>query len=519
MDGEATGRPGRADLLILSGWIVAIALIRAGTIQDTDPYWQIRAGQEVLDGSPLARPDSWSWDPVPGLFFPNSPGWNVVLALSWRGAGFWGLFAVTGISIIGCLGITALLARRLGAGPLPTTAAIIATSLLALPMLSPRAGLGAQALFMLAMAAAAWWSPRARHRSPIPNAAVVAAAGLVFSLVGNWVHLSWATLAIATALAWSVMWFLSSAISLRRATAMSAAGAAGLAVGVLLGPYGTGVVARSAVVLAACQGLMLEWTGALHPDMRSRWLVPTVLALAVGVGGLAWAGRSLVRGRSSDRRVPVVAALCVVAAPAAAAGVVAVRFTGVALLTLTPVVALGLSVAMSRLHLSLLPAAESDSALRVRARDWTSLPFWRVIMTITLVVLSPLVLVLAWPHGQPPSAAVNAEIPAGCHLFTRSDEAAAVILTRPDVPVWFDSRADYWGRPRLELMNDYLFHPDAARLVPTGTTCILLPDADRDPSIAVLVSMVDADADWARAAEQDGYVLWLPRSTDVPPLS
>ncbi len=109
---ETSGR--RWDSVLLWGFLVSLALVRAGHPEERDAFWQIRAGMENLAGVPLARPDTWGWSGVEGNWYPNSPLWNMLLALSYGTAGFWGLFVLSGVTIVALLMVTNVLGRRLG---------------------------------------------------------------------------------------------------------------------------------------------------------------------------------------------------------------------------------------------------------------------------------------------------------------------------------------------------------------------------------------------------------------------
>ena len=496
----------RADTWILGGWITAIALMRSGRVEDTDPYWQIRAGQEFLRGTPLAHPDTWSWAPVDGLFYPNSPAWNAALGLSYSLLSWWGFFLLSIAAITAYFAIAVHLSRRLGAGDLATTVAVIVTSLAALPMLSPRAGVASQALLMGAIAAAYAWSSRAGSHSGPVNALVIGGIGLGFSFVGNWIHLTWSTLAIAVAISWALIWVLTPGLGWGRRSVMVLSGSIGLGAGVLLGPYGTDVYTRAARVIDVCRGLIIEWTGAFSIESGARWALPAVAAIALGMAGSLWCLRAWRLGGRDDPRIRLVVALLVPAIPSALAGVVAIRFTGLSLLTLMPLTALAVSASARYLHRRAVLLAGLGS----RRADYTGAPFWRVILAATLLVISPFVLWYASPHGRPSTYDISMALPANCRLFSVSNESAAVILLRPDIRVWFDGRADYWGRSKLLDMEQLLFRVDEASPVPAGTTCILLPTEAKEPSLGVLARVLDSSPDWVRATEMDDAVVWIP---------
>ena len=335
------------DRLIVVGWMVAVAVVRSGTITEADPYWQIRAGLENLDGMPLARPDTWSWAPVDALFYPNSPAWNIILALGWRAGGFWGIFALTAGAILAELVIIGLLARSMGARPLPFLAVLIPITILAFPGLSPRATIVAQTLLLAAVGLAHWWSRRAGDHSAAVNAVVVGLAGFVLSLAGNWIHLSWLTWSLVTAGAWLVLWSLTPALGAARRVAMVAAGTLGLLLGMVWGPYGLGGWERSAAVYAASAGLIAEWTTSLDTAPLA---LATAAVAALSAGTLAWAVRRTVHGHATDPTVRLAAVLALLALPTAVAGLWGSRFTYVALALIAPVAAAAATAAAARLR-------------------------------------------------------------------------------------------------------------------------------------------------------------------------
>jgi hypothetical protein len=495
---------------LLIGWIAAVAITLAGTVQDTDPYWQIRAGLENLDGVPLARPDAWSWDPVGGLFYPNSPAWNTVLALSWRAMGYWGLYVVTVATIAACLGLVAWLSIRLGAHAVVTVVVLLVTSAGILPVLSPRPALAAQVLLLLAFALAAWWGDRAARLGPWANGAIALVAGFGISLAGNWIHLSWSTLAIATAAGWAVIWLLLDGLRMATRLLLVAAGTIGLVGGVLAGPYGLEVTERSAAVVRACRDLIVEWTSPFSPEFAIRWGPEALLVAATVLLAFVWAVRTVTRSGRSDERLPLAAALTVVALPYAVAGLALIRFVPVALATIAPVLAAGLTVGVRRLAGRTNPVPESAGYVRRRLPEWLSARFWRVILWAVLILLAPLAVFAGSRHAEPATANVDALLPTGCRMFGTSIEAASIILDRPDVKVWVDGRADYWGRERLVLADHYLYEVDQPTLVPPGTTCVVLMDDQSDSGLSRLTAALDASPDWHRVPGTTGANLWLP---------
>ena len=503
-------RVARVDIWLLAGWITAVAVTLAGTVHDTDPYWQIRAGEENLDGMPLARPDSWSWAPVEGLFYPNSPAWNVGLALAWRSLGTWGLYAVTVLSIAACLALVAWLALRLGAHAVVTVVVVLVTSAGVLPILSPRPALPAQALLLLAVALGAWWTDRAsRHSWPV-NGAVAGATGLALSVVGNWVHLSWSTLAIAAAAAWAVLALLAPGLRPAVRAALVVGGTVGLVGGILAGPYGMDVWERSAVVLQACRDLIVEWSSPFSPEFGLRWWPEALVVLAVIAMSALWCLRTVRRSRLSDPRLALASALTVVALPYAVAGLALIRFIPVALVMVAPVAAAGLTAVLRRWRARVVPVPTGAGYVRRRLPEWLGARFWRVVLWLVLAMLAPLALFAGSRHAEPATSGVDAQLPPGCRMFGTSIEAASIILTRPDVQIWYDGRADYWGRDRLVEAHAYLYQVDQPTLVPPGTTCVVLMDDATDAGLSTLTAALDADPQWQRVPGTTGANLWLP---------
>jgi hypothetical protein len=245
------------------------------------------------------------------------------------------------------------------------------------------------------------------------------------------------------------------------------------------------------------------------------WLVTSVAATVA----FAWCVRTLSATGRADARLPLAAALAVCAVPFALAGVVAIRFISTSILTLAPILAAAFTVMVVALAHRLSRGTDSGRLVPRKAAEWTSEGFWRVVLAATLLVLSPLVVVAAWPHAAPATAGINRLLPADCRLFGTSIESASVILTRPDVKVWLDGRSEYWGRERLIRANVYLFHPTSAEIVPRGTTCVLLTDPGLEPGLTVITQRLDDSPQWQHLAGQDGANLWIPAATAPAPLS
>lgn len=492
-------------------WLVGFAAVRAGSPEERDPYWQIRAGLENLDGTPLARPDSWSWAPVDGLFYPNSPGWNVLLGLAWRAGGDWGLFLLSFALLAGFLGLTYLVARRLGARPLPALAGIVATIILAFPLLNARATLAVQVLLLLGLVAPDLWRPLAHRFSIVGNVAVAAGAGALLSVVGNWTHLSWITLAPMMTLAWAVYW-----LSQRRATpdavtggrlgGLLLGGTVGLLIGPLVSPYGLATgIERTLETQEIAQGLVVEWVAPFTPGLSPQWVISALAAAGLAVVVTVWLVRGLSRG--GRRHHALVASLASIGIPFAVAGLLGVRFLGLALLTLAPVTAWGATRLVDRAQLAATGA--SHPTLGDTMRRWTSGHAWRVVLTTVAIVLLPGVVLLGpLAHARPAEAGAVATLPSGCRLFSTMGVAAVTILTRPDIPVWIDGRVDYYGRQRMLEAIAYSTG-QAPTAAPPGTTCVLLPAPESRSSSPRATARMQGEPGWDYRGRVNGFDVWV----------
>ncbi len=494
-------RAPRFDRVLVPLFFTAFALARAGRFEERDPYWQARAGMENLAGWPLIRPDTWSWAGVAGPWFQNSPLWNTGLGGSYLLGGFWGFFAFTAAVMIGYFALDYVLALQLGARRLPALVAIMATVSPALAMLSPRATLMVEMLMLASVWVVIALSRRDLSRLPtLALGALVAVIAVALSVLGNQMHLSFLLLGPALGGVWGVVWLLTPISWPRRITA-AAAGGIGWVAGVLATPYGVGLgLERTRVVQEVCAGLILEWTTPFSLEIsKVFWLMVFAAAVAAAVVTV-WLWRRFRSGGWSSAETGVLA-LALIGVPAAIAGWWAIRWLGIALLMLAPAVAVAATwwLDQARGRWGGRPAG--------RWGEYTTGGFWRVVVAAVLVLLSPGVAYLTSLHAVPAEAGVLRQLPPGCQLFSSGAIGGASILVRPDVRVWMDGRADYYGRAHLIDGYGYFFQTNATP-VPPGATCVVIDSSASDSGL--LLAGVEGSPRWRLAASDGPFRLFLP---------
>jgi len=501
-------RASAVDRVLVFGFIVILAVIKTGTVLETDVFWQVREGQELLSGAALERADTWSWAPIPGVFVPNSPAWAWIVGGAWQLAGSWGLWIVTSLYVSACLVLAVLVARWLGARWIPLTVAFLAAAVCSMPLVSARSSIGSVALLMLATWFGVWFGSGAPARPVVRDGLVLLGVGFALSFAGNWWHASWASLAAVTALAWALAWLLLPGIGIRRGLAYLVSGTVGLAVGEVLGPLGVTGWTRSSDVLAICRGLVTEWSGPFVPGHVFWYGIPVILLLAGTALVLGLMARRWWRHKHLNPRDTLTVLLTGQAFAFALGGLIAIRFIWFAAFLFMPVVARALTRGMG----TATEAPAGTSRLRGAIRERTSDGYWRVILGLLLVVLVPVGVYKALPHAYPTTDQAIAALPRDCHLFSTDADANAVLLLRPDVKVWIDGRTDMWGRPRLVEALDRFAGRGTPGLVPEGTTCILLPASGSGDTAETdgLVAGLEQSPDWTVASRAGASVVWVP---------
>jgi hypothetical protein len=292
------------------------------------------------------------------------------------------------------------------------------------------------------------------------------AVGLTGLLTVVWINLhAVALLAVAIAGASAVVLFVLARRDARWCYALAAAGAA--AAGCLANPYGIGVLHQASQVQADSSGLITEWAPI---DLAS----PTQdLIMAAGLAALIIAWR---------RREAVLLAGLVVCM---AGSVEAVRFQPFVLILAIPLLAAYVSVPPD-------PIRRYLTSRRVMFQRCGA-----VAMAGLFVLAAPSVTHIGRPEPSTFPAALVADIPHGCRLFTTDLIGDYVILARPDVPVSLDGRNNLYG-PVLLVAEERVLHGlgNVSRGL-TGAGCVLVPRSYG------LTARLRHDSEWqVRAADQ-----------------
>lgn len=484
--------------------MLMLAISRAGAPEERDPYWGAQAGWENLTGSPLARTDTWSWS-ADGVWYPNSPLWNMVLGAGWHWLGYWGLFWSALLSLGLFLWLAWRLALVLGARPLPGLFGMALPLALSMPMLSARATLMAQSLVLISVLFAYRWSFRAAGESPVKNALVVGLTGGVISTLGNWIHLSFMLLAAVIAVMWSTVWWLTPRLATGHRATMSVVGTIGLFLGVALSPYGIALtVERSRAVQEACTGLILEWTS-VWDVAQVQWYAAALLAVVAAVAASLWLA-SLVRSEGwHEPRLRALLPLLLMGLPTAFAGWVTLRFLGLSLLALVPIAAALFTLVANHVHHRTRASSSGFLALG-RVAEFTSGRYWTVVLTSVAVLVAPGALYLGSRGARPPETNVIERLPANCLSVTDGAIAGPLILARPDVQVWIDGRADFYGRDHLVAAYRVYLGEEP---IPDQATCAIFPVPSWRNQLTRPQAELDADPRWTRIGEADGYILWV----------
>jgi hypothetical protein len=443
----------------LIAWLALLPLVvlRAGVLSEGDTFWQIRVGLLTIAHHSIPATDTFSWTVHGKPYFQNSWGFDVLVGIAYR---LGGLPVVAGLCAVITLGIMALLlalARTLGASATAAGLVILLTSPLLIGWLTARAQLvdytAVPALILLL---------RGIERGGLRLGAV-ALTGL---LTVVWINLhTTALLAVAITGATAAALLVLARRDTRWRYAAAATAAA--AVGCLANPYGIGVLHQASQVQADSSGLITEWLP-FDPGSPSQDLI---MAAGVAAVIIAWRRREAV----------LLAALAVCLAGA----VEAVRFQPFVVILATPLLAAFVSVPPA-------PIRRYLTSRRVMFQRCGALG-----MAAVVVLVAPSLTHIGRPEPKTYPAALVADIPHGCRLFTTDLLGDYVILARPDVPVSLDGRNNLYG-PALLIAEERVLHGQGnlSRGL-AGAGCVLVPRS------LGLASRLRHDAQWrVRAADQ-----------------
>jgi hypothetical protein len=439
-------------------WLAFLPLVvmRAGTLAESDTFWQIRTGLLTISHRAIPTVDPFSWTMHGRPWTLNSWAFNVLIAGAYRLAGLPGVaWTCAGLAMVAA-GLMLFLARELGASPFVAGALLLFTSPLLVGWLSARPQLvDYAAVLVLAILLR-------RIAAGGKRIWLVLAVGIV-SVV--WVNLHAGELfGVGMICVCAVALFAKR--DLRASGWCLAAGAVAFA-GSFLSPYGFGMLGQAAQVQSASAGVVIEWQ---HLDPTS----PTQCAmLAMGLGALILAARR--------RDFVLVGVLCVVAA----GSIMAIRLLPMLVFVALPVLAPSLSRT---------PVA----SLLLRRR---------IVLYLGLAVAVVLALIDMSHIGRPSPAlypvGVVRDIPSDCRLFNSYELGAFVIFERPDVPVSLDSRNDMYGRQRVLADEKTLDGKgDVAREL-AGADCVLVPPATG------LAKWLRSDHGWKLTASDSAAALFV----------
>jgi hypothetical protein len=413
--------------LALTPW----AVVRAGSLSDSDTFWQIRTGVLIMERRALPTTDPFSWTAHGRPWTLNSWGFDVLVGIVHALSGLVGV-ALLGLVLVMLVGgLVLLLCHRLGAAPLPAGLLV----LLGLPFLTAYMTVRPQLVDYLAVLGLVLLLHRiAAGQRPI---LAVTAVGVLSAL---WVNLhAGALLGVAIAGCCSLLLLLRRVS--RREGWWCLLAAAAAAAGALVNPRGLGIVSQTLEVRQASLDIV-EW----QPLDVTRPL--DVVQLAVGAVALVLAVRR--------RDLVLVGALAVTGAGALAAG------------RLLPVV-----------FLLALPVLASAPALSSYARSRQRLLGTGAALTVAafgVLALGSLGHV-GRPNPRTYPAATVAAVPHGCHVYNDYSLGGYLILQRPDLRVSLDSRNDVYGLTRLAAAQRTLRGEGDVRAELAGADCVLVPPA------------------------------------------
>jgi hypothetical protein len=447
----------------LTAWstFLPFVIIRAGTLAESDTFWQVRTGLLTIASRAIPTEDSFSWTVTGRPWTLNSWGFNVLLGGAYTSGGLVAVALIGAAFTLAIIALVLILSRRQECHPV--VAAVLVH--LSIPLLTIYLSVRPQLVDYVAVLVLVLLL-HGITRGDEPAWVLVVGVGVLMAL---WVNLH-AAAPLGIAIIGATM-----VLALVNRTTRSRVGwlVAALLLGTgasLVNPYGLGVLYQAADVADASRELITEWQP-LDLTQPLQALMFLVGLLALGVAALR-------------RDVAFTAALAV----SAVGSVAAMRILPMLLLVALPVLA---------------SLATSPAVLRYLASRRVMLTQGAVLaLTIQSVLAASALSHLGRPDPDKYSPKAVESIPSSCRLFNSYGLGGFVILERPDVQVSIDSRNDLYGVERVSAHSRALAgdseSPELAR-----ADCALLPAETQ------LAEELRSNPDWR--LEEDGSSLLFVR--------
>ncbi|HXW86790.1 MAG TPA: hypothetical protein VEJ42_00885 [Streptosporangiaceae bacterium] len=456
---------GRGPWLLAWLALLPVVVVRAGVLAEGDTFWQIRVGLLTLARHAIPATDTFSWTVHGKPYFQNSWGFDLLVAIAYRLGGLPGAAVLCALITLGMIALVLALARKVGASATATALALLLAAPLLVAWLTAR-----PQLFDYAAVPALVLLLRGIERERFRWGAVA----LTALLAAVWINLhTEALLAVAIAGASAAVLFVLARRDSpwRYAVAATAAAAAGC----LANPYGIGVLHQASQVQADSSGLITEWA----PFDPASPLQDLIMAAGVAALIIAWRRREAV----------LLAALAVCMAGSAEA----IRFLPLVLILAVPLLAAFVSVPPD-------PIRRYLTSRRVMFQRCGALG-----MAAVVVLAAPSLTHIGRPEPSTFPAALVADIPHDCRLFTTDLIGDYVILARPDVLVSLDGRNNLYG-PALLVAEERVLHGlgNLSRGL-AGAGCVLVPRSYG------LAARLRHDAQWKVRAASQFAILYVRR--------
>ncbi len=449
----------------LLAWLalLPVAVLRAGTLAESDTFWQIRTGLFILEHGTIPVADPFSWTAQGRSWTLNSWGFNVIIAAAYTLAALPGVALACAAMVIAAYGLTLRLARRLGAAPAIAAALLLLTSPLLVGWLSARPQL---VDYLAVLAVVLLMQELVSGRASAWILATIGALTVV-----------WVNLHAASLFGVGVIGAITVLVIVRRSTRSRGWWCSGAlvisAAGSLANPNGVGLLTQTAQVQSASAGIVTEWEHLNPAD-------PLQMAV-LGLGLTALVASTL-------RRDPVFTAAVGVAL---VSSILAIRVLPILLFLALPVLAM---------------LASHPTVLRLIRRRRVVLYPPVVAGAATLAVMA----VVSLGHvGQPDPARYSSDvvqaIPPDCKVFNSYILGGFIMLERPDVLVSLDSRNDLYGRNLVLSSEQILDGKGGVDEALAGSGCVVV-----SPGSGLAQSLL-GNQGWDLSSEDAAAALFIRR--------